>query len=225
MHQLTLIWIIAVKDLKIEYRSKQAFLTTLFLTLLILAIFVFAFDPGSAATREASPGILWVALLFPGVIQLNRSFQSEVDEGTLYGLVLAPVDRGVIFLGKLLANWIFLMVVNLWLLVAFVVFFNFNFNSQLFWIALLILLSGVGFTAVGTLFAAMVSNVQTREMLLPILLFPILVPIILAAVNATQEVLVHGGMRHLFHSIQLLVAFDLIFVAAGFLVFDYVLGE
>lgn len=225
MHYLTLVWIIAVKDLKIEYRSRQAFLTTLFLALLILVIFVFAFDPGSAAAREASPAILWVALLFPGVIQLNRSFQSEVDEGTLYGLVLAPVDRGVIFLGKLLANWIFLMMVDLWLLVIFVVFFNFDFTSQLLWIALLILLSGVGFTAVGTLFAAMVSNVRTREMLLPILLFPILVPIILAAVNATQEVLIHGEMRHLFRSIQLLVAFDLIFVAAGFLVFDYVLGE
>jgi len=225
MHQLNLIWIIAIKDLKVEYRSKQAFLTALFLTILILIIFVFAFDPGSAATREASPGILWVAFLFPGVIQLNRSFQSEVDEGTIYGLTLAPVERGVIFLGKMLANWIFLMMVNLVLLAAFVVFFNFNFNFRILWIALLILLSGIGFTAVGTLFAAMVSNVRTREMLLPILLFPILVPIILAAVNATQEVLLHGEMPYLFRSIQLLVAFDLIFTAAGFLVFDYVLGE
>ena len=225
MQHLILVWSIAAKDLKIEYRSRQAFITALFLALLILVIFAFAFDPGSSAAREASPGILWVALLFPGVIQLNHSFQMELKEGTIHGIVLAPVDRGVVFLGKMLANWIFLMIVDLWLLVVFIIFFNFNFSMQLLWIVLIVFLAGIGFTAVGTLFAAMVSNTRTREMLLPVLLFPILIPIILAAVNGTQQLLIHDQARFLANSLRILVAFDLIFVTAGFLVFDYVLDE
>lgn len=226
MNHITLIWIIAEKDLRIEYRSRQqAFLTTLFFALLILVIFIFAFDPGSRATRDASPGILWVALLFPGVIQLNRSFQTEIEEGTLCGMILSPVDRGVLFLGKLVANWIFLVIIDLLILLAFVIFFNFAFSSQLLWIALLIVLASVGITGVGTIFAAMVSSIHTREVLLPILLFPILVPIILAALSGTQEILIREQMQSLNRSIQLLVGFDVIFLAAGFLLFEYVVGD
>ncbi len=225
MKPLSLIWILALKDLRIEYRSRQAFLTTLFFALLILIVFNFAFDPGSPATREAAPGILWVALLFPGIIQLNRSFQSEAEEGTLQGIILAPVDRGLLFLGKFLANWLFLVLIDLIILVAFVIFYNFSFSSALLWVLLLMILAGAGFTAVGTVFAAMLTSVQGRDVLLPVLLFPIIVPIILAAVNATREILIHQEMQTFVRWIQILVSFDVIFLAAGFVVFDYVVGE
>ncbi len=225
MNHLRLIWVLAWKDLRVEYRSRQAFLTTLFFALLILIIFNFAFDPGSPATREAAPGILWASLIFPGVIQLNRSFQAEAEEGTLYGIVLSPVDRGVIFLGKQLANWIFMLAIDLFILVAFVVFYNFGFSASLLWIVLLLVLATAGFTAVGTVFAAMLSSIRGRDVLLPVLLFPILVPIIVAAVNATQEVLLIGEFEFFEKWVQLLVSFDVIYLAAGFLVFDYVVGE
>ena len=225
LRHLVLIWVIAAKDLTIEYRSRQAFLTTLFFALLILIIFSFTFDPGSRATREAAPGILWVALLFPGVIQLNRSFQTETEEGTLQGITLSPVDGGVFFLGKLLANWIFLVLIDLLILLAFVIFFNFSFSAELAWIAFLIVLYSIGFTAVGTVLAAMVSSIRTREVLLPILLFPILIPIILAAVNATQEILIREETQFLTQWIELVIAFDVIFLASGFVVFDYVVGD
>ncbi|MEE8348976.1 MAG: heme exporter protein CcmB [Acidobacteriota bacterium] len=225
MNQAALTWILAEKDLKVEYRSPQAFMTTVFFALLILVIFNFAFDPGSQATREATPGILWVALLFPGIIQLNRSFQIEMEEGTLYGLILSPTDRGVLFLGKFLANWSFLVVVDLLVLVAFVIFYNFSFSVQMLWVVLMIVLASVGFTAVGTVFAAMLSSLRTREVLLPILLFPIIIPIILAAVNGTQEVLILENVQYLDRWLQLLVAFDVIFVAAGYLLFDYVVAD
>ena len=130
MNQVALIWVLAEKDLRVEYRSPQAFLNTVFFAVLILVIFNFAFDPGSQATREATPGILWVALLFPGIIQLNRSFQAEREEGTLYGLILSPTDRGVLYLGKFLANWAFLVVVDFFVLVAFVIFYNFSFYKE-----------------------------------------------------------------------------------------------
>ncbi|HXK59729.1 MAG TPA: heme exporter protein CcmB [Acidobacteriota bacterium] len=225
MGQLKLVWLLAIKDLKIEYRSRQAFLTTLFFAALILVVFNFAFDPGSASTRDASPGILWVALLFPGMIQLNRSFQSETEEGTLQGIVLAPVDRGILFLGKVLANWLFLLAIDLLILAVFIVFFNFAPDPSFLWVILFMFLVGAGFSAVGTVFAAMVTNVRIREVLLPILLFPIIVPIILAAVNATREVLIHQDFSTVERWLQLVVAFDVIFLAAGFLVFDYVVGE
>ena len=225
MNSIRLIWILVAKDLKIEWRSRQALLTTVFFALLILVVFNFAFDPGSQATREAAPGILWVALLFPGIIQVNRSFQIEMEEGTLYGLFLSPADRGIFFLGKFLANWLFLMVVDLVVLLLFLIFYNFSLSIQILWIALLVVLSGVGFAALGTLFGAMVSNIRTREVLLPILLFPILLPIILPAVNGTQEVLLFQEIQSLNRSVGFLVCFDVIFVAAGFLLFEYVVSD
>ena len=225
MSQITLIRILVGKDLRIESRSRQALLTTVFFALLILVIFNFAFDPGSRATREAAPGILWVALLFPGIIQLNRSFQIEMEEGTLYGLILSPVDRGILFLGKFLANWAVLMVVDLLVLIAFVFFYNFDPSLQILWIALLVALSAVGFAAVGTVLGAMVSSLRTREVLLPILLFPIILPIILPAVNGTQEVLLLQEVQSLSRSVGFLGCFDVIYVAAGYLLFDYVVAD
>ena len=226
---LGLIWTLAEKDLRIELRSLQAFFTTLFFSFLILMVFNFAFDPANPVTREAAPGILpgilWAALIFPGVIQLNRSFQSEREEGTLLGILLSPMDRGLIYLGKFLANWIFLLVVNLSTLAIFMAVYNFALNSSVFWMLLLILLASLGFSAVGTLFGAMVSSIRTREVLLPILLFPIVIPVILAAVNGSTEVLLGENFRLFFQWIKILVAFDVIFLAASYLVFEYVVEE
>lgn len=166
-----------------------------------------------------------MALLFPGVIQLNRSFQTEREEGTLHGILLSPLDRGVLFFGKFLANWFFLGAIDVVIFAAFIIFFNFAFTPKLFWILLLIFLASAGFTAVGTLFAAMMSSLRARDVLLPVLLFPIVVPTILAAVKGTQEVLIQQKLQFLSQAIQLLVAFDVIFLAACFLVFDYVVED
>ncbi len=222
---LGLIWTLAEKDLRIEFRSRQAFFTTLFFSFLILMVFSFAFDPASETTRKAAPGILWVALIFPGVIQLNRSFQSEREDGTLLGILVSPMDRGLIFFGKFLANWIFLLAVDLLTLAIFMVIFKFSPTPATLWMLLLILLSSLGFSAVGTLFGAMVSSIRTREVLLPILLFPIVIPVILAAVNGSTEVLLGEKFRLFFQWIKILVAFDVIFLAASYLVFEYVVEE
>ncbi len=225
MKSLQLIWTLTAKDLRIEYRSRQAFLTTVFFALLILIIFNFAFDPGDEKIRAAAPGILWVSLLFPGVIQLNRSFQSEREDGTLFALILAPVDRGIIFVGKLLANWFLLTLVDLLILGAFLIFYNFPLSSRLVWLPLLLVLVGLVFSSVGTLFAAMVSGLRTRDVLLPILLFPILVPIVIAAVNATRELFGVGEFQFFYQWIKLLVVADVVFLAGTFLVFDFVVED
>jgi len=225
METIRLIWVLAAKDLRIEYRTRQAFLTTLFFGVLILIIFNFAFDPGSRSIRDASAGILWVALLFPGIIQLNRSFQSERENGTFYGLVLSPVDRGVLFLGKFLANWIFLFLLDLFILGFFIIFYNVNVNLQTLWLPLLLVLVGLVYASVGTLFAAMISEIRTRDVLLPILLFPILVPVVIAAVNATRELVVLNQVEFFYTWLKLLIGADAIFVASSYLVFEYIVSE
>jgi heme exporter protein B len=225
MSTLKLVGVLIGKDLRIEYRAPQALLTTLFFAVLILVIFNFAFDPGNPAIREAAPGILWVSLLFPGVIQLNRSFQSEREEGTLYALVLTPVDRGLLFLGKFLANWTLLLLVDLAVLVAFVFFFNVSVTLRLLWLLLLVVLASVSLSAVGTLFASIVSGIASREVLLPILLFPIIVPVIIAAVSASREVLSMAELQHVYSWVRLLVGCDVVFVVGAYVLFDFVVGD
>jgi heme exporter protein B len=216
---------IAEKDLRVELRTRQAFLTVLFFAFLILVIFKFAFDPGEEAVGGAISGILWVALLFPGVIQLNRSFQQEMEEGTLFGLLLAPVDRSWIFLGKFAANSVFLLAVDGLILLAFLALYNITARIELLWLAPLVALAGIAFCAVGTLFAAMVSTIRNRDVLLPILLFPILVPVILAAVNATREILEPVDAGFFANWVQMLAACCVIFAAGAFVAFEYVVGE
>jgi heme exporter protein B len=200
-------------------------LTTLFFALLILVIFNFAFDPGNPSTRDAASGILWVSLLFPGVVQLNRSFQSEREEGTFYGLILAPLDRSILFAGKFLANWIQLLIVDFFVLVAFAIFFNLNLSIRFLWLLPLVALASLGFASVGTLFACMVSSLAVRDVLLPVLLFPIVVPVVIAAVTATREVLGSGGLSYLHYWLQFLLGCDVIFVLGTLLVFDFVVGD
>jgi heme exporter protein B len=226
MRYWRLIFVLARKDLRLEYRSPQSLLTTLFFAVLILVVFNFAFDPGDPAVRTAAPGILWVSMLFPGVIQLNRSFQSEREEGTLLGLILSPVDRGILFFGKCAANWVLLLLVDFLVLICFFLFYNVGISStEIGLLFLLLLLVGGVFSAVGTLFAAMVSTLRARDVLLPVLLFPILVPEVVAAVNATRELLGGNSLQYFWHWVQLLAVADVVFLAAAFLLFDFVLEE
>jgi heme exporter protein B len=225
MNSLMLIKVLVMKDLRIEYRTRQAFLTTLFFGVLILIIFNFAFDPGSKSIQDAAPGILWVSLLFPGIIQLNRSFQVERENGTFYGLILSPTDRGILFLGKFLANWIFLLVLDLLILGSFVIFYNITITIEILWMLVLLVLVGLVYASVGTLFAAMISDIRIRDVLLSILLFPILVPVVIAAVNATRELLVLNQIEFFYTWVKLLIGSDVIFVASSYLVFEYIVGE
>lgn len=217
--------LIVLKDLSIELRSRQALLTTAFFALVILVIFKFSFDPGEPAIDAAVPGILWVSLLFPGLVQLNRSFQLEEEEETVIGLLLSPLDSGSLYLAKLLSNWFFLLMVDLFILGAFILLFNPSLSWNLFWILVVLATVTWAFSAIGTLFAAMLSRLHSRDVLLPVLLFPIMIPVLIGAVSATRDVLGSGGGEPLFFWLRLLLGCDVIFAAAGWLVFDYVVRE
>lgn len=216
---LAVLW----KDIRVELRTKDIFSSMLIFALLAVIIFQFAFDLRADNVRLVLPGVLWVAITFAGVLGLSRSFIVEQDRGLLEGLLLAPVDRSAIYFGKLLGNLLFIFVVELVLLPVASVFFNIWLISLP--LLLVLFLGTLGFAAVGTLFSALSVNTRAREVMLPILLFPVMVPVLIAGVRATGSLLDGETLSDVSAWIKLLVAYDAIFVAAAFLLFDYVVEE
>lgn len=214
------IWAIVKKDIVAELRTKEILSTMLIFVLLALFIFSFAFDLRVDNVGQVAPGVLWVAFVFAGVLGLNRSFVLETDKGCLDGLLMTPVDRSLIYFGKMIGNVIFILVVEVIGLPIFSVLFNLSLLRLD--VILIVLLGTIGFAGVGTLFSAMTANTRAREVLLPILLFPIVLPMIIAAVKATAGVLDGVPLRELGNWLNLLVGFDVIFLALAYMTFDYV---
>ena len=213
------------KDLSAEIRSRELLSAMLIFALLVILIFNFALDLDPATRREPTitAGVLWVIFVFAGTLGLNRSMAIEKDRGCLDGLLLAPVDRSAIYFGKALGNLVFMLMVEFIVLPIYSLLYNVNlFNPGLL---LVILLGSIGYVAVGTLLAAMAVQARTRDILLPILLFPVVLPVILAAVKASTGFLDGSEMDVIRPWINLLIAYDIIFSAVAFMVFDYVVEE
>lgn len=225
MNEFRKLFVLVWKDLLAEFRTKEMLSSMFMFALIVVVVFNFTFEPGSRATAEAGPGILWVAFTFAGVLGLHRSLVHEVERGSLHGLMLAPVDRGIIFLGKAIGNAIFIFVIELPTYILFAIFFNIDFWKGLDKIALIFFLGTIGFAAVGTLLSAISVNTRTREIMLPILLFPIEVPVILSAVNATASALAGQSWSAIGGWLKILAGFDLIFLLVCFVTFEYVLEE
>ena len=215
----TILW----KDLKIELRTKEAFSASFVFSLLVLVIFNFTLDLASATARELAAGLLWIAFAFAGVLSLNRSFAIEREENCTQGLLLAPVDRGGIFLGKFLANVIFMLATEIIVLPLFAIFFNIDISERFGLLVLILILGTVGFASVGTLFAAMASVTRMREVLLPLLLLPITVPVLIASVETTAYAI--GAVEDASFWFRLLVVYDIVFVTVSFLTFEHVVQE
>jgi heme exporter protein B len=213
------------KDLSAELRSRELISAMLVFALLVILIFNFALDLDPATRREPTitAGILWVIFVFSGTLGLNRSMAVEKDRGCMDGLLLAPVDRSAIYFGKVLGNLVFMLMVEIIVLPIYSLLYNVNlFNPGLL---LVILLGSIGYVAVGTLLAAMAVQARTRDILLPILLFPVVLPVILAAVKASTGFLDGSEMEMIRPWLNLLIAYDIIFTAVAFMVFDYVVEE
>jgi len=213
------------KDIVVELRTKERLSSMFFFALLVIVIFNFAFEPGSGAMREIAPGILWVTFTFAGLLGLTRSFTMERENGCLSGLLLCPADRGAIFVGKALGNAVFMAAVEAVSLPIFAVFMNVAILPSLGRLMALMALGTAGFSVVGTLFAAMSANTKMREVMLPLLLFPILVPILLASVKGTEAVLAGEGLSGVSGWIKIASAFCALFTAAAIILFDYVVEE
>jgi heme exporter protein B len=223
MGYLQKVFAIVWKDVRAELRTKDILSSMLVFAALAVVIFQFAFDLRADNARLVLPGVVWIAITFSGVLGLNRSFILEQDRGSMEGLLLAPMDRSVIYFGKLIGNLLFIFAVELVLLPLASIFFN-------VWIVtpsvlLVVFLGTIGFAAVGTLFAALSVNTRAREVMLPILLFPIMVPVLIAGVRAMGALLDGETLKDVAQWLRLLVAYDVIFIAAAFLLFDFVVEE
>lgn len=214
---------IAWKDLTVERRSKAGFGSVVALAVTMLVLFGFALGPDAQAVRDAAPGVIWLCVLFAGALAFNRSYQAEIDGGALEHLVLYPGGRHAIFAGKLLANFVFVGLMLAIVIVVGVVLFQVQIPGQ--WPALVaILLLGVGgLVTLGTFYAVISSRSRAREVLLPLLLFPMLVPVLLAAMQATKALLGGNLMGDASAWARLLLAFDVIFLVATFLGFESVI--
>jgi len=216
---LAVVW----KDLAAEWRSREMINAMLVFALLVIFIFNFALELQPAARAAITSGVLWVTFTFAGTLGLNRSMAVEKDRGCLDGLLLAPVDRTAIYFGKTLANWLFMLLTVVIVLPIYSVLYNMN--LLLLPLIGVILLGSWGYVAVGTLLASMAVQARTRDILLPILLFPVVIPLLVAAVKASSAIL--GGMpvEELTPWLNLLVGYDIIFTAVAFMVFEYVVEE
>jgi heme exporter protein B len=216
------VWAIVRKDLSLEKRSREMLSSMFLFALIVILVFSFAFELRVESVVQVAPGVLWVAITFAGMLGLARSFILERDQGCLDGLLLCPVDRSIIYFGKVLSNLIFISLTEVILLPLYFALFNLPFKPLLLPI---ILLGTIGFSAVGTLVSAMTVHARAREVMLPILLFPIILPALIAAVKLTGGVLDGQPMSEIQHWLQLLVAFDVIFMAVSYVAFDYIVEE
>jgi heme exporter protein B len=211
---------IFMKEIRAEIRAKEVFSTMIVFGLLGALIFGLAFDLRVPSSGMVVPGILWVVILFAGVLGLNRSFGAEVDRGTLAGLLLAPVDRSAIYFGKLLANLLFMLMMEALLLPVLLILFDVSLFHPLILSGLL--LGTIGYTGVGTLFAALTANSRARETMLPILLLPVVLPVFTAGVALTAGVIDGQLFSGLWRWLAILVLYDLLFVVIAYLVFDLI---
>lgn len=211
------------KDLAAEWRSRELLSAMLVFSLLVIFIFNFALELNPATRASVTAGVLWVTFVFAGTLGLNRSLAVEKDRGCLDGLLLAPVDRTAIYFGKMIANLIFMLVVAIIVLPVYSVLYNVNlFNPGLM---LVILLGSEGYVAVGTLLSAMAVQTRTRDILLPILLFPVIVPVLVAVVKASAGYLSGLPLEEIRPWLNLLLVYDVVFTAVAFMVFEFVVEE
>lgn len=217
------IWTIVLKDLKLDLRSKENFVSMLFFSIIILLVFAFALPADNETQHILAPGIYWVTFLLSGILSLNRSFQMEKENGCMDALLISPVSRGSIFLGKMVGNVIFIMTVQALLIPLFSIFFTASAWVHFGEMFLLGFLATTGFSALGTLLSGMTTDLRFKEILLPILLFPLLVPLLLAVVKITQSLLGDNGFSGELNWLKLLIGFDLIFIIISYLSFDFVM--
>ena len=213
----------AWKDLLIERRSKETLNALLFFSLALLFIFQFALGPDRERLAAVLPGLLWLGFILSGVLGLGRAFLVERENDCWEALLMAPGDKSAIYVGKLLGSLLLMAVVETLVLALFVVFFDVDLGPALPGLILVIALGTVGIAAVGTLFAAMTAQVRARELLFPVLLLPVLVPVLLGTVKATEALLLREPLGAVSHWLKLLAAADVVYLAVGVLTFDVIL--
>ena len=213
------------KDFAVELKTRELFVSMFIFAVLVILIFIFSVDLSIVNSNQVGPGVLWVAILFSGTIGLNRSFMLEKENQCIQGLMLAPIDRSAIYFGKMISNLAFLLIMEAFILPIFMIFFNVDLISHIFPLLFVILIGTIGFSALGTLLSSLSANLKTRDIMLPILLYPLMVPIAIASVKMTSQVLLGEELSSVMKWIGLTLCFDIIFIGVSIMTIDHILEE
>ena len=216
---------ILAKDLRTEWRTREIFSSMFVFTVLVLVVFNFAMGADPELMRQVAPGVLWVALLFATVLGLQRTAQMENEDDCLQGVLLSMGDRSALFLAKTVANMLYLLVVALCALPIFSIWFRIDIVSCVGALGLALGLGMLGLSIVGTLFSMLTMHTRAREVMLPLLFLPISVPLTIAAVYATTDVIAGKSVADVTDYLTLMGVYDIVFLALALLVFDYVIEE
>lgn len=220
---LRAVFAIIWKDLRAEFRSRELISAMFVFSLLVILTFNFALELDRVTRESVAAGVLWVTAVFSGTLGLNRSLAAEKDRGSLDGLLMAPIDRSAVYFGKLAGNWLFMLLVQAIILPIFSVLYNVAMLQPL--VILATLLGTLGYAGVGTLLASMSVQTRARDVMLPILLLPVAVPVLVAAVQASGGALANQPFSELTTWFSLLLGYDVIFIAVAFMTFDFVVEE
>jgi len=214
------------KDLAAELRTKEIFAAMFVFAVLTIVIFIFSIDLRVVNKVDVAPAALWVAILFSGTIGLNRSFSHEIENDCISGIMLSPMDRSAMYLGKMLGNLVFMLCMEIIILPVFILFFNLDVSlALLLRLLLAIFLGTLGFVSLGTLLSAMSMRLKAREILLPILLCTLVTPVLIGSVKITAVFLKGGGLSAVTGWLKLLGAFDIIFITVSVLIFEHLVQE
>lgn len=216
-------WAILWKDVLLEFRTKERMSSLFVLALLIVLIFIVALSPEQVQGPEIGAAVLWVTLIFAGMLGLQRAFLIEQERGCFAGLLLCPIEPGTLFLAKLTGNVLFLVLVEVIATPLTLILLKVPLSWSLLALPVVLLLGIIGFAALGTLFAAIAVRTRAREVLLPVMLLPLLIPLLIAAVKVTSALL--AGTTWTGVWLRVLLAFDVIFVVTGWLIFSQIVQE
>ena len=215
---------IVFKDIVIEMRSKESISSMLMFGILVLVIFIFAFESRGVDKTMVGPGELWVAFSFAAILGLNRSLAMEIDNDCLQGLLLAPLGRGELYLGKVASNFTFMMIAELVVLPVFFILNNLNFDQRFLGIAGISVLGTLGMAAVGTILSTISANTRMKEVMLPILQIPLTVPVVIASVEATSQIL-NNDKPEISAWLSILAGFSIVYLTVSYLVFEFAVEE
>lgn len=217
----TIIW----KDIVSELRTKEMLFSMAAFAVVVAVLFSFSLEVTNENAAFLVPSLFWVSTIFVGTLGLGRSFAAERENGAIIGVLLSPVDRSLLYFAKVLSNFFYVFIIQLLLLALFILLFSMKVKGGLLDLLLAFVLGGLGFSSLGTLFSTMAINTRIREMILPVILFPLLLPVLVNAVRATSVILTGGDFSEVFPYLKILISFDIIFLAAGSLVYEHVVEE
>jgi len=213
------------KDLRLELRGGNSTLALLAMSMMVLVVLVFALDAARIRSADTAAGALWVAMVFSGLVGATRALGAERENGAIRGLLLSPLDPGTLYAAKLAAAYIFMVVAEAGAVVLLVLFFNLEFNAALIRLAPVLMLGALGFSALATLLSAATGHTRAGDMILPVLAVPMFTPALIAGVKASSAALMGATLASMSDWIRIMIAFDVLFITAGYLLFEHVLGE